>query len=266
MGTSALWTIGRGVLAGVGIIGYGVLVQEAMLFLHDRYVGSNGIPLIANYWDNAMWLASSVASTAIGVAAIAIGTRVAMSLGIRTGQQAERARILRGVHDTVLQTLETISLQSVGPGPDAPDRLAEVGRIASAEAIRLRRHLDRINRVPAELVDSLAEVVAEAAAFNLMDENPLSPRHRQALIEATREAISNVFKHSGVTRAVLAVTELGGGIQVTVRDHGVGFDVEKPGFGIRQSITGRLIDAGGRAVITSKVGSGTRVALWVPSL
>jgi hypothetical protein len=38
MGTSALWTIGRGVLAGVGIIGYGVLVQEAMLFLHDRYV------------------------------------------------------------------------------------------------------------------------------------------------------------------------------------------------------------------------------------
>jgi signal transduction histidine kinase len=221
-----------------------------------------------------MWLASSVASTAIGVAAIAIGTRVAMSLGIRTGQQAERARILRGVHDTVLQTLETISLQSVGPGPDAPDRLAEVGRIASAEAIRLRRHLDRINRVPAELVDSLAEVVAEAAAiglrvemaFNLMDESPLSPRHRQALIEATREAISNVFKHSGVTRAVLAVTELGGGIQVTVRDHGVGFDVERPGFGIRQSITGRLIDAGGRAVITSKVGSGTRVALWVPSL
>jgi signal transduction histidine kinase len=274
MGTSALWTIGRGVLAGVGVIAYGVLLQEAMLYLHERYVGVTEIPLIANYWDNDMWLASSVASTAIGVAAIAIGTRLAMSLGIRTGKHAERARILRGVHDTVLQTLETISLQSAAPGPDPEQQLTDMGRIASAQAIRLRRHLDRINRVPAELVDGLAEVVAEAAvvglrvemAFNLMDESTLSPRHRMALVDAAREAVGNVIKHAEVKQAVLSVTEADDGIQITVRDHGVGFDVANPGFGIEQSITGRMADVGGRASITSKTGSGTRVVLWVPSL
>ncbi|MEO6702019.1 MAG: ATP-binding protein [Jatrophihabitantaceae bacterium] len=277
MCTSVMWTIGRGLLAGLSIVGFGALLQQAMIYLHDRYVSPNGIPLIANYWDNDLWIMSSVASTALGIAALAIATRLAMSLGIQTGQRAERARILRGVHDTVLQTLETIGLQSNAPGTDdagASERLDEVGRIASAEAIRIRRSLDQLDRAPAELVDGLAEVVAEAAAlglrvemaFNLLDESVVSPWQRQALVDATREAIMNVIKHAGVAKAVLSVAEVDGGVQITVRDHGAGFDEPQPGFGTSQSIAGRMVEAGGRATITSKAGSGTRVVLWVPGL
>jgi signal transduction histidine kinase len=277
MGTSVMWTIGRGLLAGLSIVAFGALLQELMIQLHGRYVSANGIPLIANYWDNDLWIMSSVASTALGIAALAIATRLAMSLGIRTGQRAERARILRGVHDTVLQTLETIGLQSASSASDdddASERLDEVGRIASAEAIRIRRSLDQLDRAPAELVDGLAEVVAEAAAlglrvemaFNLLDESTVSPRHREALVDATREAIMNVIKHAGVPKAVLSVVELDGGVQITVRDHGVGFDEPHPGFGTSQSIVGRLTEIGGRATITSKGAAGTRVVLWVPGL
>ncbi|MDQ2837123.1 MAG: hypothetical protein M3Y42_20165 [Actinomycetota bacterium] len=277
MGTSVMWTIGRGLLAGVSIVAFGALLQQAMIFLHHRYVTPNGIPLIANYWDNDLWIMSSVASTALGIAALAIATRLAMSVGIQTGQRAERARILRGVHDTVLQTLETIGLQATSSATDdsvASERLDEVGRIASAEAIRIRRNLDQLDRVPAELVDGLAEVVAEAAAlglrvemaFNVLDESMVSPRHREALVDATRESIMNVIKHAGVAKAVLSIVELDGGVQITVRDHGIGFDEPHPGFGTSQSIVGRLTEIGGRATITSKAGAGTRVVLWVPGL
>ncbi|MGI8666960.1 MAG: sensor histidine kinase [Jatrophihabitans sp.] len=274
MGTSVMWTIGRGLLAGLSIVAFGALLQQAMIALHHRYVTGNGVPLIANYWDNDLWLMSSVASTALGIAALAVATRLAMSLGIRTGQRAERARILRGVHDTVLQTLETIGLQSAGPVAEAGQRLDEVGRIASAEAIRIRRSLDQIDRTPAELVDGLAEVVAEAAAlglrvemaFTVLDESLVSPRHREALVDATREAIMNVIKHAEVGKAVLSVIEMDGGVQITVRDHGIGFDEPNPGFGTSQSIVGRLTEIGGRATITAKAGAGTRVVLWVPGL
>lgn len=274
MGTSVMWTMGRGLVAGLSIVAFGALLQEAMIGLHDRFVDPNGIPLIANYWDNDLWIMSSVASTALGIAALAIATRLAMSLGIRTGQRAERARILRGVHDTVLQTLETIGLQAAAPNEDAEQRLGAVSRIASAEAIRLRRSLDQIDREPAELVDGLAELVAEAAAlglrveltFTLLDETIVSPRCRVALVDATREAIMNVIKHAGVAKAVLSVLELDGGVQITVRDHGVGFDEPQPGFGTSQSIVGRLTEVGGRATITSRAGAGTRVVLWVPGL
>lgn len=274
MGTSVMWTIGRGLVAGLSIVAFGALLQEAMISLHNQVYRPNGIPLIANYWDNDLWIMSSVASTALGIAALAIATRLAMSVGIRTGQRAERARILRGVHDTVLQTLETIGLQTAAPTDDATERLDEVNRMASAEAIRLRRSLEQIDREPAELVDGLAELVAEAAAlglrvemtFTLPDESIVSPQCRNALVSAAREAIMNVIKHAQVTRAVLSVMELDGGIQISVRDHGVGFDEPQPGFGTSQSIVGRLQEVGGRAVITSRGGTGTRVVLWVPGL
>ncbi len=274
MGTSVMWTIGRGLVAGLSIVAFGALLQEAMISLHDQVYRSNGIPLIANYWDNDLWIMSSVASTALGIAALAIATRLAMSLGIRTGQRAERARILRGVHDTVLQTLETIGLQTAVPAEDASERLDEVNRMASAEAIRLRRSLEQIDREPAELVDGLAELVAEAAAlglrvemtFTLLDETIVSPRCRIAVVAAAREAVMNVIKHAQVPKAVLSVLELDGGVQISVRDHGVGFDEPQPGFGTSQSIVGRLQEVGGRATITSRAGSGTRVVLWVPGL
>ena len=274
MGTSVMWTIGRGLIAGLSVVAFGAVLQEAMVFVHHRYVPANGIPLIANALGDDIWLVSSVAATALGVAALAVVTRRAMTLGVRTGRRAERARILRGVHDTVLQTLETIGLQSGGTTDDAGETLDEVGRIASAEAIRIRRSLDQIDRTPAELVDGLAELVAEAAAlglrvemaFTLLDESIVSPRHREALVDAAREAIMNIHKHAGIQHAVLSVIEIDDGVQVTVRDHGCGFDSRPDGFGTSQSIIGRITELGGRASITSKSGSGTRVVLWVPGV
>jgi signal transduction histidine kinase len=88
----------------------------------------------------------------------------------------------------------------------------------------------------------------------------------QALIGATQEALANVAKHAGVQQAVVRVASTDAGVEVTVRDHGRGFDPDRPagGFGIAESIVGRMRDVGGRAAIWSAPDRGTRVTLWGP--
>jgi signal transduction histidine kinase len=56
-------------------------------------------------------------------------------------------------------------------------------------------------------------------------------------------------------------------VQITVRDHGVGFDVRQtgPGFGLRQSVIARLEEVDGTVSVWSEPGRGTRVTLWAPA-
>ena len=88
----------------------------------------------------------------------------------------------------------------------------------------------------------------------------------EALRDATNEALRNVVKHAGVSRAVVRAAPARGGVEVTVRDHGSGFDatISHNGFGLQRSIVERLRDVGGTSEIWSRVGEGTRVTLWVP--
>lgn len=88
----------------------------------------------------------------------------------------------------------------------------------------------------------------------------------RALCDATREALVNIAKHAGVDRAVVTARSTGTGTEVTVRDQGTGFDPLAPpsGFGLRQSIEGRLAEAGGTVSIWSAPGRGTRVTMAVP--
>ncbi|MBO3750101.1 hypothetical protein J5X84_28805 [Streptosporangiaceae bacterium NEAU-GS5] len=73
-------------------------------------------------------------------------------------------------------------------------------------------------------------------------------------------------KHAGVTRATVWAKSATDHIVVTVTDHGGGFDASEPGagFGIRESIVGRLRQAGGSAEVTSAPGEGTQWTLSVP--
>jgi signal transduction histidine kinase len=93
-----------------------------------------------------------------------------------------------------------------------------------------------------------------------------TPNVAAALVEAVREALQNVTKHSGTSIVIVRADTVDSGIQVTVRDHGCGFDVEKVsrGFGLTQSVEARVKEIGGTAGVWSLPGRGTRVTLWVP--
>jgi signal transduction histidine kinase len=204
---------------------------------------------------------------------IGLATRLALAYGIRNGRMAERAQQHRVLHDTVLQTLETISLTVPG---DTEEQLAKIRGLARAQAIQLRHTIeaDEAESGSRPLGEKLATLAAEMARDGLraqlviaeLDDDTLSEVRQIAIRDAVREALRNTMKHAGTDQVVVRVEERDGGLAVITRDHGTGFSAgsQPPGFGISESINARLAEVGGTAIVESSPGHGTRVTLWVP--
>jgi signal transduction histidine kinase len=178
--------------------------------------------------------------------------------------ERERNRQHRLLHDSALQTLEGVANGLI----DVDESIR--GR-ARAEARRLRQALSGIEP-EGDLADALDRLAADFASEGLEvtctlgESSPLRAATTLALAEAVREALRNVKKYAGTPTVVVRAEPSDGGMTVTVRDQGQGFDPEviAPGFGLSQSVHGRLAEVNGRAEIWSKPGRGTRVTLWVP--
>jgi signal transduction histidine kinase len=86
------------------------------------------------------------------------------------------------------------------------------------------------------------------------------------VVEAVREALTNVAKHAGPAGVVVAGRPSGDGFAVEVVDTGRGYDpASTPGrVGQARSIRERIRGVGGHVEIESAPGAGTRVRLWVP--
>ena len=103
-------------------------------------------------------------------------------------------------------------------------------------------------------------------------ETDLSPvREDQAVLifQSARELLINVSKHAGTTQASISVGIEGNMLHLCVSDEGVGFDQAKtsniaaPMFGLF-SIRERMEALGGRMLIESSPGRGTKITLVVP--
>jgi signal transduction histidine kinase len=265
-GTVALWTMCRGIVAGLVLAVLGVVLEGVMLWLGpvagvDRVevaslVGVAGIMLVA--------VVTGVGSLVL----LGLATRLALAIGMRLGQGAERARTERTLHDTVLQTLEAIALTDDGPG-----QLARVRDAAHAQARELRRTLrdtDAPDGLAAELATLATEMAREGLRAELaisdVGDDQLSEVRRIAVRDAAREALRNTIKHAGTQEVVVRMEERDGGVVVITRDHGVGYDEDArpPGFGVSESMKARLAEVGGWCRIESPPGGGTRVTMWVP--
>jgi signal transduction histidine kinase len=198
---------------------------------------------------------------------VVVASVAAYFLGRRRGRAAERAAFNRFIHDTVLQSLEAMAMR----GPSDSADLASFRNLARAQATALRRGLTSSD--DGRLVSDLSALASDMASEGLRAQvvsadidDTLPDARRRAVRDATREALRNALKHGGTSRVTVRVEERDGGIAVTTRDHGVGFDPgsQPPGFGIRESIVGRLNEVGGQADVVSKPGGGTRVTVWVP--
>jgi len=187
-----------------------------------------------------------------------------------TAARAEAAERDRVLHDVALQTLEAVA----GGWQVDPDILR---RRAGADADRLERLLDGTWTDTSGLQDGLTALAAQAAAWPLHvqvdadtdtdTDTALDPETTNAILDATRELLTNVAKHSGQTRARISVTTGTSDLTVTVSDTGRGYDpnTNSTGLGLRHSVTGRIRDAGGTVHITTATGQGTTVTLSIPT-
>jgi signal transduction histidine kinase len=271
VGCVVLMTAGWGVVAGVVTVVATTPLQVVM----DR---TNGLPSFdpAVFLGRLLWLVTGLVMAVVILWLVGASARQATLQGIEAGQATERARILRSMHDTVLQTLEAMALDNADDAATPEDALARLRRTARAEAMSLRHALDGLTDAPpGRLCDALAVVAGGAEVQGVhvdlvvaeLPEGELSKPRVEALRDAVREALRNIAKHSGALQAVVRVDTIADGVQVVVRDHGRGFAAMETayGFGIRESILGRLSAVDGSATVESWPGRGTRVRLWVPA-
>lgn len=192
----------------------------------------------------------------------------------REASIAERERIARGIHDSVLQVLALVSSRGRAIGGEA----AELGRLAAEQEGALRTLVSgdaAVDQAGNGLVDvrsliepySGSQVSVSCPATAVL----VTEKTGRALAAATREALDNVGRHGGSdARAWVLVEDEGLGVTVSIRDDGAGFGPDRLAeaamagrLGVSQSIIGRMRAVGGAASLTSSPDSGTEVELRV---
>ena len=182
-------------------------------------------------------------------------------------REAERADIAAHLHDSVLQTLALIRAQSSDP--------EAVARLARAQERELRGWLYEDRAAPGTSIAQAVRVVVgdvEDAAAEPIEAVVVGDRapdaNTDAMLQATREALLNAVRH-GAAPISLYVEVRPEAVEVFVRDHGPGFDlnaVPADRLGVRESIIGRVRRRGGTATVENSGDRGTEVHLALPAV
>jgi len=201
---------------------------------------------------------------------VAAGLETERQIRAEEARRADEREQHRQLHDTVLSTLTMV----------AAGAFAEPSRALTAHAARDLQVLRTLAVAPAvtggpvplsDLRPKLEQVAAStqdlAVRLNLVPVTLPSPVTDQ-LVACVGEALRNVERHAGTGQADVTVTGGAGWAVVKIADHGCGFDpaaTPPTRWGIRESITGRMLAAGGRAAIASRPGAGTTVTVSWPA-
>jgi signal transduction histidine kinase len=184
-----------------------------------------------------------------------------------------RARddVARVLHDTVLQTLALVDRRTVATDPDlartAREADRELRRFLFGSAGRDHGTLEQQVRAAVERAVALHDPAAEVptSVSIVGGDEHVAPTVREAIAAAAGEAVANALEHAEPRHVTVFVeTDDDGHVFASIRDDGHGFSTEarRDGFGIDESIIGRLRDIGGRAELVSVPGAGTEVRLW----
>ncbi|MGQ0716407.1 MAG: MacS family sensor histidine kinase [Pseudonocardiales bacterium] len=178
---------------------------------------------------------------------------------------AERERLARSIHDSVVQVLARVRIRGGHLGGEA----GELARLAGEQEIALRSlfaatppgasgELD-LAAALALLAGPRVEVSVPATAV------PLPACDVEELVAVAREALANTVRHGGPeAKSWVLVEDLGEEVVLTVRDDGPGVsdgqlaNAEVDGrMGVSRSIRGRVADLGGTLTLDTGPGRGT---------
>jgi signal transduction histidine kinase len=201
--------------------------------------------------------------------------------------EQERNRIARDIHDGLGHYLTAIGMQvkaarAVLDGGDR-ERTGEALRKAeglAGEALSdVRRSVGALHVSPTErppLSEVLAVLVRESRTAGIPAElvvsgtpRVLSPQAEEGLYRAAQEGLTNVRKHSGASRADLALDYRDEGVvRLSVRDDGAGTNAGTGGFdGVGFGLTGLRERAGllgGKVETETAPGEGLTLRVEVP--
>ncbi|MGA7730215.1 MAG: sensor histidine kinase [Chloroflexia bacterium] len=206
---------------------------------------------------------------------------------IAMGQEAERARLAREVHDGPAQVLANTVMRLQFVEQMAKHKPAEVGtelarlRSALQESLKdVRRFI--FNLRPASLSDAgliatlkyytqdYSEQTGIPVELNVPENLVLSSNQELVVFRVIQEALQNIHKHAEANAVTIDVQQRPGGpLSVNIVDDGRGFDTKR----VRQGRTGssglvsmreRASTVGGTLKVESRPGNGTTITLVLP--
>jgi signal transduction histidine kinase len=207
-------------------------------------------------------------------------------LALEVARHAERDRIARELHDTLLQGVQGLMFRldaaSAGLPPQEPLRreldaaLVQAGTVV-AEARDRVRDLRALDRGGADLAMLLAREVArigaefgQACRFEAHGAPAVvADDAADACVRIVAEGVRNACRHAGARRIDVVLAQGGGGSTVTVADDGRGIDPDllrdgRPGHWGLAGMRERAAAIGARFAIRSTPGRGTVLTLELP--
>lgn len=199
-------------------------------------------------------------------------------------QEQERRLMAYELHDGLVQdmTAAKMFLEALGPAAtvaaETMDETLTQCRAMLKDSIAEARRLINGLRPPVlemdglvEGIESLIEEITGRSGLLIEFQHDVSfdrlaPGLEMAIYRIVQESLNNVWKHSRSPRARVELAEREDWLMLSVRDWGVGFDIEKPQpghYGL-EGIHERVRLLGGRCSIESEANKGTRIHVEVP--
>ncbi len=203
---------------------------------------------------------------------------------IMRGQEDERIRLARELHDDTIQSLIAIqqrtemAQKALSKDPElAGAKLVDLKEMITETFNSVRRfvrdlrptYLENLGLIPA--LEMLTR--GSNASFKVVgEEKRLDPERELALFRITQEALRNIAKHAHATQVAVTLAFDTDEATATVEDNGIGFDApEVPSayaqaghFGL-MGMQERAQLFGGHVYVKSERGRGTKVVAYLPT-
>jgi signal transduction histidine kinase/ligand-binding sensor domain-containing protein len=206
------------------------------------------------------------------------------------GRLAERTRIARDLHDTLLQSFQGVLMKFSAARfmlPERPDEagkslddVIEQARAAIAEGRDAVQGLRSSTWVKNDLAQAIAimgeQLMAGEGAPEFVlhvegETRNLAPLVRDEVYRIATEAVRNAFRHAEAKRVEVEIHYAPRQLRLRVRDNGKGIDPQVLGEGGRAGHHGlpgmqeRAKVAGGKLAVWSELDSGTEIELTIPA-
>jgi signal transduction histidine kinase len=161
---------------------------------------------------------------------------------ITAGQEEERQRLARELHDDTIQALIALNQRvqlaqlKLTKDPEADAALREIQNLTEQTIRDLRRVIKDLRPIYLEdlglvaALKMLAQETAESSAFPIEFietgvEKRLSPETELALYRIAQEGLSNIQRHAQASKAAIMIAFSTDVIQLTIADDGCGFNI-----------------------------------------
>ena len=207
-----------------------------------------------------------------------------LALHLHTAREDERSRLARNLHDDLGSLLTSAKLDAARIKSRLGDSMPAVFKILVHLVNNLNNSIALGRRIIEDLRPSALsnlglvatlEIVTDEfaeqsgiAVHRTLEAVPLSPASELMVYRLVQEAITNITKYARASQVWVSLTNHDGGIEVSVRDDGIGFDTAAK----RTSAHGLLgmrfrVEAeGGTLAVISKPQQGTLIRVTLPKL